>query len=150
MSESDDEISLDSEEDVSGGQYSLDSSPRNRITRESAQAICKQPHSASDYLYSDVSSSMETIVGAHTNAAQRPANANYRYPVQTEDDEYTTDSGASSEYSSSQVGTSHGANKVSSLSDLCLFPFFKFRYLLFSCNLEAYFSVKAIRIGWFS
>ncbi|KAL9665332.1 hypothetical protein QQ045_020751 [Rhodiola kirilowii] len=115
VSESDDEMSLDSEEDVYGGRSSLDSSPQNgrigsSVAHKAARALNEQPQSASDYMYSDVSSSMETVVGALRSTAERLAKLNHRYPVKqttyTEDE--STESAASSEYSSTQVGGTSG------------------------------------------
>lgn len=113
---SENDMSTDSEEDVYGGRYSLDSSPQrpngtayrygNPSKRDS------QSHYSSDYTYSDVGSSMETVAGLtkHLMAMQRRAAeaGNGRYPVAqngfTEDESY--DSAASSEFSTTQVGGS--------------------------------------------
>lgn len=113
---SENDMSTDSEEDVYGGRYSLDSSPQrpngtayrygNPSKRDS------QSHYSSDYTYSDVGSSMETVAGLtkHLMATQRRAAeaGNGRYKVAqngfTEDESY--DSAASSEFSTTQVGGS--------------------------------------------
>ncbi|KAL9667324.1 hypothetical protein QQ045_001676 [Rhodiola kirilowii] len=111
---SDDETSLDSDEDMYRGKHSLDSSPQyGRIpssgTHKFAKPMNGRPQSASSYMYSDVSSSVETREG--TRAAERHMKFNHLYPVKqssyTEDE--STNSGASSEYSSTQVGRDSGA-----------------------------------------
>lgn len=117
VSGSDNDMSTDSEEDAYGGRCSLDSSPQrpngaayrygngNPLKRES------QSNYSSDYTYSDVGSSMETVAGLMKHrfpATQRAVVGNGRYPIAqngfTEDE--SDDSAASSEFSTTQVGGS--------------------------------------------
>lgn len=107
-----DEIT-DSEEEVYGGRYSLDSSPRDeRVGNRKAHGLRNplqgQPRYTTDSMYSDVSSSVETMVGRQANIRVK---GNGRYPVRqngyTEEDE-SSDSAASSEFSSTQVGSING------------------------------------------
>lgn len=103
---SDDDMSTDTEGEVYGGRYSLDSSPQDdrRIPRHGKPS----QRQASDYTYSDVNSSMETVVGRQGNAAERFVRENGRYHSAsgyTEDE--SSDSAASSEFSSTQVGSNN-------------------------------------------
>ena len=71
----------------------------------------RRTHYASDYMYSDVSSSMETVAGRQGDLPERLVRNNGRYPVgrngYTEDE--SSDSAGSSEFSSTQVGSINGA-----------------------------------------
>ncbi|XP_022734370.1 uncharacterized protein LOC111287412 isoform X3 [Durio zibethinus] len=113
-------VTTDSEEDtVYGGRYSLDSSPQDeRIPNGTAYRYGNLPRrqpryaSASDYTYSDISSSMETVMGGRgRNLGDRLGRGNGRYPVGrdgfTEEDE-SSDSARSSEFSTTQVGSING------------------------------------------
>ncbi|XP_027329204.1 uncharacterized protein LOC113845810 isoform X2 [Abrus precatorius] len=112
-SNSDNDMSIDSEEDVYGGRYSLDSSPQDhRVPSGAARGhgnfSQRGPRYGSDYTYSEVSSSRETLVGrAGTvrDPLMRRA-ANVRQSGFTEDD--SSDSAASSEFSTTQVGSING------------------------------------------
>ncbi|MBA0720799.1 hypothetical protein Golax_008402, partial [Gossypium laxum] len=118
-SASENDVTTDSEEDtVYGGRYSLDSSPQDeRIPNGTAQRYGnmaqRRPRytTASDYTYSDVSSSMETIMGARRGSLEgRLGRGNGRYPGRdgfTEEDE-SSDSAGSSEFSTTQVGSING------------------------------------------
>ncbi|KAG2698798.1 hypothetical protein I3760_07G165000 [Carya illinoinensis] len=115
-SHSDNDMSTDSEE-VYGGRYSLDSSPRDERIPSGTTAhrygnpAQRPPHYASDYMYSDVGSSMETVAGRQGHVAERLVRGNGRHPVgkheYTEDE--SSDSAASSEFSTTQVGSINGA-----------------------------------------
>ncbi|KAF8023348.1 hypothetical protein BT93_F0754 [Corymbia citriodora subsp. variegata] len=109
---SEDDEGTDSEEEVYGGRYSLGSSPRDeRVSHGKAHGsrnpLQGLPRYASDYMYSDVSSSVETIVG---RKGQIRGKGDRRYPVRqngyTEDE--SDDSAASSEFSTTQVGSING------------------------------------------
>lgn len=111
-SNSDMDASVDSEEEVYGGRYSLDSSPQDsRVPNGAAKRygnVAQMPRSryASDYTFSDVSSSRETLTGRQGMArdpVMRGA-ANGRQNGFTEDE--SSDSAASSEFSTTQVGSS--------------------------------------------
>ncbi|XP_039069175.1 uncharacterized protein LOC120215602 [Hibiscus syriacus] len=117
---SENDVTSDSEKDtVYGGRYSLDSSPRderlpNGTARTFGNRAQRQPlyATASGYAYSDVSSSMETLMGGRRgNLGDRLARRNGRYPVGrdgfTEEDE-SSDSAVSSEFLTTQVGSIHG------------------------------------------
>ncbi|XP_021912220.1 uncharacterized protein LOC110825972 [Carica papaya] len=115
-SASDNDMSTDSEEEVYGRRHSLDSSPQDdRVPTGAAHRYGnpaqRHPRYASDYTYSDVSSSMETIVGAQGHLAERLGRANGRYQARlsgyTEDE--SSDSAASSEFSTTQIGSINGA-----------------------------------------
>ncbi|KAL6180048.1 hypothetical protein ACLB2K_046717 [Fragaria x ananassa] len=111
-SASDNDRTTDSEDGVYGGRYSLDSSPQDERVPSAASAhrygkpSNGQPHYSSDYMYSDVSSSMDTVVGRNKPVAERLARGSERYPVgqngYAEDE--SSDSAASSEFSTSQAG----------------------------------------------
>lgn len=105
----------DSEDDTYGGRYSLDSSPsdlRNRVPSGTAQRYGnltqRRPRYASDYSYSEVSSSMETLVARpeFMRDSLVRENGNVRQSGITED--YSSDSAASSEFSTTQVGNVNG------------------------------------------
>ncbi|KAJ9146509.1 hypothetical protein P3X46_028765 [Hevea brasiliensis] len=116
-SASDNDITTESDEDdVYGGRYSLDSSPRDeRIPNSTAigqrygNAELRGARYATDYVYSDVSSSMETLAGRGGSVAERVVRGNGRYEVgrngYTEDDYESSDSAASSEFSTTQAGS---------------------------------------------
>ncbi|KAF2291614.1 hypothetical protein GH714_026178 [Hevea brasiliensis] len=116
-SASDNDITTESDEDdVYGGRYSLDSSPRDeRIPNSTAigqrygNAELRGARYATDYVYSDVSSSMETVAGRGGSVAERVVRGNGRYEVgrngYTEDDYESSDSAASSEFSTTQAGS---------------------------------------------
>ncbi|KAJ1416369.1 hypothetical protein SESBI_17325 [Sesbania bispinosa] len=103
--------SIESEEEVYGGRYSLDSSPQdhrapNGAARRYGNLTQRGPRYASDYTYSEVSSSRETLVG-RPGPVRDPlmrAAANVRQSGFTEDD--SSDSAASSEFSTTHVGGS--------------------------------------------
>ncbi|KAF5185958.1 pesticidal crystal cry8Ba protein [Thalictrum thalictroides] len=109
-----DEIT-DSEEEVYGGRYSLDSSPQNdRNTRGLGQrkgvVLSKKPHYGSDSMYSDFSSSRETIEKGQGNASERIGVARgrgHRYVVGQQEytDDESSDSAMSSEVESTRVGS---------------------------------------------
>lgn len=116
-SNSDNDMSTGSEEEVYEGRYSQESSPQDERIPNGTTAHRygnpeqRPPHYASDYMYSDVSSSMETVVGRQGHVAERLMRGNGRYPVgkggYTEDE--SSDSAASSEFSTTQVGSINGA-----------------------------------------
>ena len=116
-SNSENDMSTDSEEEVYGGRYSLDSSPQDdRISNGTTanrhgNLAQRRSQYASDSMYSDVSSSMETVAGRQGHVAERLVKGNGRYPVgqygYTEDE--SSDSAASSEFSTTQVGSINGA-----------------------------------------
>ncbi|KAB1203895.1 hypothetical protein CJ030_MR8G020764 [Morella rubra] len=116
-SNSDNDMNTDSEEDVYGGRYSLDSSPQDEripngtTTHRYGKTAQRQPHYVSDCMYSDVSSSMETVVGRQGNVAQRLVRGNGRGPVRSygNTEEESSDSAASSEFSTTQAGSINGA-----------------------------------------
>ncbi|KAJ7965795.1 Pesticidal crystal cry8Ba protein [Quillaja saponaria] len=114
-SNSDNDVSTDSEDEVYGARYSLDSSPQgNRVPNSTSQKYGnlaqRQPHYGSDYTYSEVSSSRETLVGRHGAQGERLARGTGKYPIRqngyTEDE--SSDSAASSEFSTTQVGSMNG------------------------------------------
>ncbi|KAK9270559.1 hypothetical protein L1049_026140 [Liquidambar formosana] len=113
---SDDDLTTDTEEEVYGGRYSLDSSPQDdRIPNGAAHRYGdpsqRRAYYASDPMYSDVSSSMETVAGRQGNVAERFVRGNGRYQVRQNvyTEEESSDSAASSEFSSTQVGSNNGA-----------------------------------------
>ncbi|XVE55588.1 hypothetical protein DITRI_Ditri03aG0171100 [Diplodiscus trichospermus] len=114
------EVTTETEEDaVYGGMYSLDSSPQDeRIPNVTAHRYGNLPQrqpryaTASDYTYSDVSSSMETFMaGSGGNLGDRLGRDNWRYHVGkdgfSEEDE-SSDSAGSSEFSTIQAGSING------------------------------------------
>ncbi|XP_057725923.1 uncharacterized protein LOC130941436 [Arachis stenosperma] len=113
-SNSDNDDSIDSEEEVYGGRYSLDSSPQDpRVPNGAAGRYGNLPHRAprygSDYTYSEVSSSRETLVGRN-GFVRDPLLRGVRKVMHsgfTEDE--SSDSAASSEFSTTQVGSINGA-----------------------------------------
>ncbi|XWS21422.1 hypothetical protein CRYUN_Cryun30bG0053700 [Craigia yunnanensis] len=119
-SASENDVTTHSEEDtVYGGRYSLDSSPQderipNAIAHRYGNPAQRRPRyaTASDYTYSDVSSSMETLMGGRGgNLGDRLGRGNGRYPAGrdgfTEEDE-SSDSAGSSEFSTTQAGSING------------------------------------------
>ncbi|TYH27755.1 hypothetical protein ES288_A02G093500v1 [Gossypium darwinii] len=119
---SENDVTSDSEEDtIYGGRHSLDFSPEDQqITNGSGTAhrygnqAQRQPlyATSSDYIYSDVSSSMGTIMGGRRgNLGDRLVKGNGRFPVGrdgfTEEDK-SSDSASSSEFSIAQVGRING------------------------------------------
>lgn len=121
QSATENDMTTDSEEEVYGGRYSLDSSPQDdRVPTKNAAAAQRyngsaqrqQPVYASGSVYSDdVTSSRETIGRGNGNVAERLMRGANRYPIgsngYTEDE--SSDSAASSEFSSTQVGSNKGA-----------------------------------------
>lgn len=117
-SASDNDMSTDSEEEIYGGRYSLDSSPQDdRIPSTTAASRYHNParrHAplyASDSMFSDdIYSSRETLGRENTDVAKRMAMGVKRQSVQrsvyTEDE--SSDSAASSEFSTTQVGSNSG------------------------------------------
>ncbi|KAF5740162.1 hypothetical protein HS088_TW11G00228 [Tripterygium wilfordii] len=111
-SASDNDMTTDSEEDTYGGRYSLDSSPQDeRIANGTSRRLGNseqrpQPY-GSEYTYSDVSSSRETLVGRQGHVVDRLARGNARYPVgrNSYSEEEESDSAASSEFSSTHPGS---------------------------------------------
>ncbi|TYG78973.1 hypothetical protein ES288_D02G104100v1 [Gossypium darwinii] len=119
---SENDVTSDSEEDtVYGVRHSLDSSPEDqKITNGSGTAhrygnqAQRQPlyATSSDYIYSDVSSSLGTLMGGRRgNLGDRLVKGNGRFPVGrdgfTEEDK-SSDSASSSEFSIAQVGRING------------------------------------------
>ncbi|KAK3030728.1 hypothetical protein RJ639_036532, partial [Escallonia herrerae] len=118
-SNSDNDLTTDSEEEVYGGRYSLDSSPQDdRVsTNAAAQRYYnpseRQPQEyASDSVYSDdVNSSRETFGRGRGNVTERLMRGANRYPIGSsvyteEEEEGSSDSVTSSEFSTTQVGGS--------------------------------------------
>lgn len=108
-SASENEMITDSEDDVYGGRYSLDSSPQDQRIPPHGNSAQRHTHYASDYGYSDVSSSRETIFGRERNVVERLVRGSER-TVYTEEDEEESDSAASSEFSTTQVASVSGAS----------------------------------------
>ncbi|GAB4844919.1 hypothetical protein Ancab_038311 [Ancistrocladus abbreviatus] len=115
---SDNEISSESESDVYGGRYSLDSSPQDDRIPSSAnyrytntRPLPRRPNYASDCTYSDVYSSVEVSSSRGGNEGERWVKGNGRHTIghMVVEDE-SSDSGASSEYSSMQTGSNIGSN----------------------------------------
>lgn len=119
-SASENDMTTDSEDEVYGGRYSLDSSPQDdRVPKNNTAAQRyyssgqrQQPINASGSVYSDdVTSSRETIGRGNGNVAERLMRGANRYPIgsigYTEDE--SSDSAASSEFSSTQVESNNGA-----------------------------------------
>ncbi|KAK8309012.1 hypothetical protein V6Z12_D02G100900 [Gossypium hirsutum] len=119
---SENDVTSDSDEDtVYGVRHSLDSSPEDqKITNGSGTAhrygnqAQRQPlyATSSDYIYSDVSSSLGTLMGGRRgNLGDRLVKGNGRFPVGrdgfTEEDK-SSDSASSSEFSIAQVGRING------------------------------------------
>ncbi|KAE9615218.1 hypothetical protein Lalb_Chr04g0252951 [Lupinus albus] len=112
FSNSDNDDSIDSYEEVYGGRYSLDSSPQdlrapNGAARRYGNFAQRGARGGSDYTYSEVSSSRETLVGRR-GVTRDPLvrTAHVRQSGFTEDE--SSDSAASSEFSTTQVGSING------------------------------------------
>ncbi|KAK1396035.1 Pesticidal crystal cry8Ba [Heracleum sosnowskyi] len=108
-SESENDMSTDSEEEVYGRRYSLDSSPQDdRVTSSAATRRYSNPAErrvqyGSDSMYSeDVSSSRETVGRGRGGVVDRLMKGANRYPVGSNGytEEESSDSAASSEFSS--------------------------------------------------
>ena len=120
-SASENDVNTDSEEDtVYGGRFSLDSSPQDeRLPNGTAYRFGnptqRRPRyaTASEYTYSDVSSSMETLMGGRRgNLGERLGRGNGRYPVGRDgfiEEDESSDSAGSSEFSTTQVGSINGS-----------------------------------------
>lgn len=108
-SASENEMITDSEDDVYSGRYSLDSSPQDQRIPPHGNSVQRHARYASDYGYSDVSSSRETIFGRERNVGERLVRGSER-TVYTEEDEEESDSAASSEFSTTQVASVSGAS----------------------------------------
>ncbi|KAI4307474.1 hypothetical protein L6164_030656 [Bauhinia variegata] len=107
---SDNDATTDSEGEIYGGRYSLDSSPQdhrvpNGTTMRYGNLTHRRPRYGSDYTYSEVSSSRETLMGRHGVVRDPVARgaANARQDGYTEDE--SSDSAASSEFSTTQVAS---------------------------------------------
>ncbi|XP_054798658.1 LOW QUALITY PROTEIN: uncharacterized protein LOC129303394 [Prosopis cineraria] len=106
----------DSEDESYSGRYSLDSSPSdlrdkvpNGTTQRHGNLTQRRPGYASDYTYSEVSSSRETLVG-RPGVMRDPlgrVNGNVRESGLTDDE--SSDSAAGSEFSTTQVGSVSGS-----------------------------------------
>nr|GMD85036.1 Rhomboid-like protease 5 [Ipomoea batatas]GME11634.1 Rhomboid-like protease 5 [Ipomoea batatas] len=117
---SENDMCTDSEEEVYGGRYSVDSSPQDERlpARGAAQryynyAQRRVPQYGSESAFSDdvdVNSSRETIGRGIGHVAERAVRGTSRFPERsgayTEEEE--SDSAASSEFSTTQVGTNSG------------------------------------------
>ncbi|KAI9106858.1 hypothetical protein K1719_022386 [Acacia pycnantha] len=106
----------DSEDETYSGRYSMDSSPSdlrgkvpNGTTQRCGNLTQRRPRYASDYTYSEVSSSRETLVGRPgvVRDPLRRSNGNVRESGFTEDE--SSDSAASSEFSTTQVDSVGGS-----------------------------------------
>ncbi|KAL3514254.1 hypothetical protein ACH5RR_026971 [Cinchona calisaya] len=114
---SDNDMSTDSEEEIYGGRYSLDSSPQDDRVPNSTNApkyrnpvLRRAPQYASDAMYSDdLTSSRETLGRGQGYAADRLMRGANRFSVgnsvYTEDE--SSDSAASSEFSTTQAGSNN-------------------------------------------
>ncbi|KAL1817630.1 hypothetical protein ACET3Z_020204 [Daucus carota] len=111
-SESENDMSTDSEEGVYGGRYSLDSSPQddrvssNAAARRYSNPVERRVQYGSDSVYSeDVSSSRETLGRGRGVVVDRLMKGANRYPVGSNGytEEESSDSACSSEFSSTQV-----------------------------------------------
>ncbi|GAB2244728.1 hypothetical protein Droror1_Dr00000221 [Drosera rotundifolia] len=116
------EMTSESEVDVYGGRYSLDSSPQDDHIRSSSGTnvrygnnvvLWRRASYTSDYSISDVNSSVEFSKKRGGNVAERLVNGGGRYPSvgrngYMEVDCESSDSDASSEFSSAQVGSNSG------------------------------------------
>ncbi|KAJ0085119.1 hypothetical protein Patl1_08631 [Pistacia atlantica] len=108
-SASENDVTTDSEDDVYGGRYSLDSSPQDpRIPHRNGNSVQRHVRYTSDYGYSDVSSSRETIFGRERSLGERLVRGNGRTVYTEEDEEEESDSAASSEFSTTQAGSVSG------------------------------------------
>ncbi|CAI0447970.1 unnamed protein product [Linum tenue] len=122
VSDNGDTESDDDDDVYGGGRYSLDSSPQddkkfpNSNSRYASTSAARGARYASDYSYSDVSSSMETVAGRNGNVGGRSAlGSAFRgfsgggRSVNTEEDDEESDSASSSEFSTTQTGSLNGA-----------------------------------------
>ncbi|CDP11484.1 unnamed protein product [Coffea canephora] len=117
-SASDNDMSTDSEEEIYGGRYSLDSSPQDdRVPRSTTApkyynpVSRRAPQYASDALYSDdLTSSRDSLGRGQGYVGDRLMRGANRYSVgnglYTEDE--SSDSAASSEFSTTQLGSNNG------------------------------------------
>ncbi|KAI4388701.1 hypothetical protein MLD38_001006 [Melastoma candidum] len=112
-SASEDDMVTDSEDDTYRSKYSLDSSPQDerapngKPLRQLGNPTRLQPE-YSGFVYSDVSSSRETISGSYRVKTVK-ANGRYSLGQSGYTEEESSDSAASSEFSSTQVGITNGA-----------------------------------------
>ncbi|KAL2459429.1 hypothetical protein Fot_54678 [Forsythia ovata] len=114
---SDNDMTTDSEEEVYGGRYSLDSSPQNGILSSTATAQRysnpiqrRAPQYASDSMFSDdVSSSRETNRGCGQVDEKLMRGAN-RYPNNAYSEDGSSYSGGSSEFSTTQIRSNDGTS----------------------------------------
>ncbi|CAI0467807.1 unnamed protein product [Linum tenue] len=118
---SENDVTESDEDDVYGGRYSLDSSPQDdkkfpNSNSRYANSAARGPRYATDYSYSDVSSSMETVPVRNGNVGGRTAaGSGFRggggggRSVYTEEDDEESDSASSSEFSTTQAGSVHSA-----------------------------------------
>lgn len=113
VSASENDVTTDSEDEVYGGRYSLDSSPRDpRIPNRNGNPVQSRARYVSDYVYSDVSSSRETIFGRERKVGERLVGQSGRSVYTEEEEEKESDSAASSEFSTTQVGSISGASGI--------------------------------------
>ncbi|KAK4801219.1 hypothetical protein SAY86_021706 [Trapa natans] len=113
VSASDSDMNTDSEEEVSGFHHSLDSSPQDERVQAGTASRCDnavRPQYTNDYGWSDVSSSMESTLGLQRKVSDRFLRGNGRYPSEVKDytEEESSDSAASSEFSTTQTGSING------------------------------------------
>ncbi|PIA46481.1 hypothetical protein AQUCO_01500196v1 [Aquilegia coerulea] len=101
----------DTDDEVYGGRYSLESSPQDHLDHRprngSAQrytvSMSKKPHYIDEGVYSDFSSTRETIGKQQESVSERPGRPGHD---RTEED-YSSDSAVSSGYASTQVGSNN-------------------------------------------
>ncbi|XP_031388019.1 uncharacterized protein LOC116201048 [Punica granatum] len=98
------------EEGTYGARYSHESSPRDERVPNSSAFRYGQKKYAGDYSYSDVSSSRETIAGRKAQVPMGSVRGNgdvrYSYSVGSyADKDYDSDSASSSEFSTTQAGS---------------------------------------------
>ncbi|KAA8538165.1 hypothetical protein F0562_027773 [Nyssa sinensis] len=119
-SASENDLTTDSEEEVYGGRYSLDSSPQNDRVPINAAAqryynpAERRPQYTSDSVYSDdVNSSVETLGRGYGNVAERERLTKEANGCPVGRNGYSedecSDSATSSEFSTTQVGSNNGA-----------------------------------------
>lgn len=119
VSGSDSDMITDSEEEVSGFHHSLDSSPHDERVPAGTTRRYDNPRAraqyTTDYGWSDVSSSMETTLSLHGKVSDRLLRGNGRYPLGVKDytEDESSDSAASSEFSTTQTGSINGVLPVS-------------------------------------
>ncbi|KAL9265873.1 hypothetical protein AKJ16_DCAP22533, partial [Drosera capensis] len=121
------EMTSESEVDVYGGRYSIDSSPQDdhipsssatNVRYDNNGVLRSRASYTSDYSISDVNSSVEFSKKRGGNVAERLVNGGGRYPSvgrngYMEVDCESSDSATSSEFSSAQVGSNSGINSRS-------------------------------------